>query len=232
MILIRRLFGKTYHTVYEVLAKVLKQRGCVYMFHSVGDPRHDFNISVDSFERFLSTLKRDKVVRLEEWERKDVFACLTFDDVADSFYYNAFPLLKKYRIPFTIFVSCSLLDTEGFITTDMLKEIAECELSTIGSHGWTHSFYADLSKDKAIVDLSSSKKKLEEITNRAIEVYAFPYGSVYACGMNNKKQAGVVYRYGFGTIASPITKPSLLPNYFLPRIKVGEDNLDKLIKVL
>lgn len=202
------------------------------MFHSVGDSRHDFNISVESFERFLVALKKDEVSRLEEWEKKDDFVCLTFDDVADSFYYNAYPLLKKYRIPFTIFVSCSLLDTKSYITTDMLQEIAECELSTIGSHGWSHSFYADLSKKNAIADLSSSKRKLEDVTHRTIDLYAFPYGSVYACGLKNKKQAGVVYKYGFGTIASPITKPSLLPHYFLPRIKVGEDNLDKIIKIL
>lgn len=232
MILVRRLIGKIFHTVFEVWAKVLKQRGRVYMFHSVGDARHDFNISVESFERFLASLKRNKVIRLEEWEKKEGYVCLTFDDVADSFYYNAYPLLKEYRIPFTIFVSCSLLDTEGFITTDMLREIAECELSTIGSHGWSHTFYADFSKENAIVDLSSSKKKLEEVTHRSIEMYAFPYGSVYACGLNNKKQVGVVYKYGYGTIATPITKPSLLPNYFLPRIKVGEDNFDEIIKEL
>lgn len=223
MIIVRRIIGKIYHRVFEVLAKVLKQRGCVYMFHSVGDPRHDLNISIEYFERFLVSLNRDKIIRLEEWERKEGFACLTFDDVADSFYYNAYPLLKKYRIPFTIFVSCSLLDTEGFITTDMLREIAECELSTIGSHGWSHTFYADFSKEDAIADLSSSKRKLEELTHRSIEMYAFPYGSVYACGLKYKKQAGLVYKYGFGTIASPITKPLVLPNYYLPRIVVTEE---------
>ena len=202
------------------------------MFHSVGDSRHDFNISIESFERFLMALIKGKVIRLEEWEQKDSFACLTFDDVPDSFYYNAYPLLKKYRIPFTIFVSCSLLDTYSYITTEMLQEIAKCELSTIGSHGWSHSFYAEFSKESAMADLSSSKKKLEAVTHQSVEIYAFPYGSVYACGLRKKKYAGVVFKYGFGTIASPITKPSLLPNYFLPRIKVGEDNLDRIIKAL
>lgn len=230
MNVVKRLYGKIYHSVCVVVSKMLRHKGCVYMFHSIGDPRHDLNVSVDSFERFLHTVVDTKVIRLEEWMSYNDFVCLTFDDVADSFYYNAFPLLKKYRIPFTVFVSCSLLDTEKYITTDMLKDISECDLCTVGSHGWAHSFYGELSIEKALNDLSASKNRLKELTNKEIELYAFPYGSIYACGLKNTKLVREFYRFGFGTIASPITQPSLLPDYFLPRINVDESFISNLRK--
>lgn len=198
------------------------------MLHSVGDDRHEFNVSVIQFEQLLKKLQHRRLIRLEEWEKDRDFLCISFDDVPSSFYYNAYPLLKKYGIPFTIFVSCYLLDTENYITTKMLQEIAECELCTIGSHGCFHSFYSKLSKEGAIEDLSFSKKRLEDMTHRYIELYAFPYGSIYACGLRHKKLVSSFYKYGFGTLKTPITKPSLLPRYFLPRINVDEALISRL----
>lgn len=223
-----RIVSKVIHTFFVLLSKILKQRGRVYMLHSVGDGSHEFNVSVFSFERLLQHLQGKNVIRLEEWEKGKDFICLTFDDVADSFYYNAYPLLKKYNIPFTIFVSCSLLDTDNFITTEMLKEIADCELCTIGSHGWKHSFYTNFNKEDAAEDLLSSKQKIEEITHRPVEIYAFPFGSIYACGLRKKSLVESFYKYGFGTISSPLTMPNFLPSYFLPRIKVDDTFISNL----
>lgn len=198
------------------------------MLHSVGDERHALNISVSLFEQLLLKLQNKRLIRLKDWEKETGFVSLTFDDVPSSFYYNAFPLLKKYRIPFTIFVSCSLLDSENYITTEMLKEIAEFELSSIGSHGCRHSFYSVLSKVEKLEELSSSQKILEGLIHKEIDLYAFPYGSFYACGIRNKNLVSTFYKYGFGTISTPITTPSLLPHYFLPRINVDEEVISKL----
>lgn len=211
-------------------SKLLQKRVCVYMFHSIGDARHDLNISIETFDFFLRNINKQAVIRLEDWENHSGYVCLTFDDVPDSFYYNALPLLKKYKIPFTIFVSCSLLDTKGFITTEMLKEIAECELCTVGSHGWKHDFYSVFTVEETLNDLSSSKKRLEEIIHKDVELFAFPYGSIYACGFRKTRFVKKCYKYGFGTIATPITSPLLLPIFYLPRMAVTESNIKSIIK--
>ena len=225
----KRLFGKLLHLSVIYLSMIFPKKGKILMFHSIGDARHEFNMSINIFEKLLQSLKKENVVRLEEWESHNDYFCLTFDDVPDSFYYNALPLLKKYKIPFTIFVSCSLLDTEGFITSEMLKEIADCKLSTIGSHGWKHSYFVVLSREEAEKDLILSKETLEKLTRRNIDMYAFPYGSVYACGFSKTKMVSKYYKSGFGTIATSITKPSLLPNYYLPRIVVTDNNYMNII---
>lgn len=228
-----RLVGKLIHITLPLLSRVFVQKGVVYMFHSIGDGRDEFNLPVDAFDSLLQKMSQLKiVVSLSDWEKKDRFICLTFDDVPESFYHNAFPLLKKYQMPFTIFVSSSLLDADGYITRDMLIEMSECEYCLVASHGRSHSFFVNFSEEEALSDLYESKRMLEELIGRTVELYAFPYGSIYACGLKQKKLVDKVYKYGFGTIAMPITHPLLLPSYYLPRINVDENSVKVIEKTL
>ena len=168
MVIIRRVVSKILHQYYAHRANRKSVNGMVLMFHSVGGEKDEFNITVDQFENILKRLKEKNVVRLEEWEAQKDFVCLTFDDVPESFYYNAFPLLQQYKLPFTIFVSCSLLDTDGYITTDMLKEMADSELCTVGSHGWSHGYFYELNEKEAREDLESSKKHLTSLVGKEV----------------------------------------------------------------
>lgn len=228
----RRLAGKVSSIIWVNLSKLLKRRGFVCVLHSVGDTRHPYNLSTANFEILIKSLRDVNVIPINEWEKRENFVSLSFDDVPVSFYYNAFPLLKKYDIPFTLFVSCSLLDEELYITTEMLKEISNCDLCTIGSHGLNHVFFADYSKEEAIDDLKKSKSKLESIINKDVTLYAFPYGSLYACGYNNRRMVKKVYQYGFGTIATAITKPLLFPVFYLPRVGFTDDSFEKRLKTI
>ena len=100
----------------------------------------------------------------------------------------------------------------------MSKEIANSKVCTVGSHGVKHELYHEMTAIEARKDLEESRKRLEGLIGSRVDMYAFPYGSYYACGYTNKHLAGTIYKYAFGTVACPITKPSLLKNYFLPRI--------------
>ena len=229
MELARRAISRFLHQYYEHKTKSLPEKGKVLMFHSVGGEKDEFNITVEQFEKILRRLKEKTVARLEEWEKQKDFVCLTFDDVPVSFYHNAFPLLRQYKLPFTIFVSCSLLDTEGYITTGMLKEMASCDICTVGSHGWSHGYFYKLNEKEAREDLYSSKKHLAALVGKKVDLFAFPYGSFYACGLMHKHLVLDYYEYGFGTVAVPVTNPFLLPKYFLPRINVTEKNYEFVI---
>lgn len=195
------------------------------MLHEISDRDDEFCISNKELEHFLRSVEKDKVINLSEWESKSDFIAITIDDVPENFYNNGFPLFKKYGIPFTIFVSTSLLDTPGFIKTEQLKEMALCELCTVGSHGTQHEFYKGFSKEEKLRFLRDSQKILSQICNSHIDLFAFPYGSVYACGFRDKKLVSRFYKYGFGTIACDITKKNLLPKYFLPRINFTTEKI-------
>lgn len=233
MKLLRRIIGKCCHVFHINAAKFFSERGRVLMLHWVGDEVQDeetepFRISMEQCKKFLQWLKSKNIIRLENWEKEQDFFALTIDDVPENFYHNAYPLLREAGIPFTLFVNVSLLNKEKFITQEQLVEMAQDKLCTIGSHGVSHGEFALLNKEQSLQELQDSKCKLELIIGKPVEMFAYPYGSYYACGYANKHLAEEVYKYAFGTVACPITKPSLLKKYYLPRINVDKDNLNIL----
>lgn len=226
---VRRVAGKTAHLYYERRAKGARVAGRVLMMHEIGG-NTEYSLPTETFRRLLDGLKGKNVIRLENWESERDFFALTFDDVAESFYLNAFPLLKQYGCPFTIFVSLSLLGTPGFISAAQLGELAACGLCTVGSHGVSHSYFSRMTRREARRDLQTSRLRLEALTGRKVDMFAFPYGSFYACGFSKRRIAAEVYKYAFGTVGTPITERRILPNYFLPRINTDEETVKMLCK--
>lgn len=233
MKLLRRIIGKCCHVFHTNVAKLFSERGRVLMLHWVGDEVQDeetepFRISTEQCKKFLQWLKSKNIISLENWEKEQDFFALTIDDVPENFYHNAYPLLREAGIPFSLFVNVSFLNKEKFITREQLVEMSQDKLCTIGSHGVSHGEFALLNKEQVLRELQDSKHELEQIIGKPVEMFAYPYGSYYACGYANKHLAEEVYKYAFGTVDCPITKPSFLKKYFLPRINVDKDNLNIL----
>lgn len=233
MSIIKRIIGKIFHIFYINVSRFLPTHGKILMLHWVSDEIQNeeteyYRISTEQCKKLFTWLKQKNIISLERWEEENDFYALTIDDVPENFYKNAYPILKEMGIPFTIFVNVSLLDKEGFISKDNLIEMAQCELCTIGSHGINHGEYASLTKEQAIKELEDSQKELESIIGKPVELFAYPYGSYYACGYSNKHLACKVYKYAFGTVASPIPNPSIFKNYYLPRINIDKDFINKL----
>lgn len=230
---IRRIIGKSLHLFYENITKFFPIHGRVLMLHWVGDEvqsneTEPYRITTAQCRKFIQWLKNKNTIHLNTWENECDFYALSIDDVPENFYQNAYPLLKEAKIPFTLFVNISLLDKEGFISKDQLIEMSKCEFCTIGSHGINHEEFTLLNNKQAQYDLRESKQKLEAIIGKSVELFAFPYGSYYACGYFNKHIAKKYYKYAFGTIAAPVTKPSLFNKYYLPRINVDSHFINKL----
>lgn len=225
---IRRVFYKCLQTYRITISRKKTYVGQVLMVHQIGLTGGEFCITPKEFESLAIFLSKHHTIRLEEWESESNFYALTADDVPEGFYHYAFPILKKYNLPFTLFVSLSLLDTNGYITTTQLLEMAQSELCSIGSHGVRHVEYYLLNKQEVIIDLKESQKILSDLVHKPIEMFAFPYGSYYACGFNNKEFILDIYKYGFGTIKSHIMSPLVMPKYFLPRINVDSSFIVKM----
>ncbi|HEX5314270.1 MAG TPA: polysaccharide deacetylase family protein [Gammaproteobacteria bacterium] len=85
--------------------------------------------SSSRLERYLNWMgRRRRFVSLEEAVANDVagsaspvpLAAITFDDGYRDVYYNAFPLLRRKRIPFAVFVVSDLVGTERLQVHDEL----------------------------------------------------------------------------------------------------------------
>lgn len=227
----RRVICKFVQLFFELLSTRRKPKGTILMLHWVGDDDgcgNSYHISKEEFKALLQWLKAKNMIRLEDWETESDFYALSIDDVPDNFYHNAFPILKEMNMPFTIFVNVSLLDKEGYLSSEQLKEIANSKLCTVGSHGVKHDLFHRMTITEARKDLEDSKSILESLIGKKVDMYAFPYGSYYACGFRHKSLVANVYKYGFSTVATYVTDPLSLPKYFIPRVNVDSCFIKKI----
>ena len=214
---------------------VLRDKDISYvaMFHKITPDevgaREPFACSQRQFESYLTGLKRagmnvisvDDLLThpVDEVLKKKVV--LTFDDgFADIDSFVA-PLLTRHGVPFTVFITTSLLNTEGYLTTEQLKVLAQNPLCTIGMHAHRHLQFRSSSKEELLADFCRCKEELCRLTGKEPLYYAFPYGSVYACSWQNSRVVrGAGVKAVFMTLPLKLTAGLLRYRYYLPRIDV------------
>ena len=128
--LFRAVFNVLYFSGAHVLLQpVIGGAGAILMFHHVRPARRDrfqpnqlLEVTPAFFERFIRGLRRTNVdlVSLDEMYRRltqgDLsrrFLCITFDDGYRDNREFAYPVLKRYEVPFAIYVASSFADKLG-----------------------------------------------------------------------------------------------------------------------
>ena len=81
---------------------------------------------------------------------------ITIDDAFESFYSEAWPYLKKNKIPFILFVSTEPVGKNGYMTWDQIREIEKESFTLIGHHSHSHDYLIDETTDKFISDIELS----------------------------------------------------------------------------
>ena len=146
---------------------------------------------------------------------------VTFDDGDADVFETALPILQKFGVPATVFVSSSLLDTEWvdhglkrrMLTTSQLQSLAASPLIEIGSHAHVHAPMVLRSRADLLEDLSLSKQMLETIVGKPVRYLAYPHGSHNAEVMEVAKQVG--FEAGFACMETGGSR------FALPRISVS-----------
>jgi len=152
-------------------------------------------VSPENFEKQIKYLfkKRYKFVSLKNYVSNYSLSTiyyplsLTFDDgFADNFWF-ALPILEKYKIPATIFLTANFIDTEKtfsrykdlekdrFLKWEEIKNMKEKGID-FGSHSLSHPHLTQVSKDKAWEEISISKKVIEDKIEEEISYFCYPYG--------------------------------------------------------
>ncbi len=112
---------------------------------------------------------------------------LTFDDGYRDFYETAFPVLKQYNFPSTVFVVSDLVGKEnlweqadGKAREALMgwEEILSLKKAgvTFGSHTRSHPFLSKLSVPEIEEEVAGSKSVLEERLQTTVETFCYPYG--------------------------------------------------------
>jgi len=208
----------------------MKNKQYVLMFHSICERPNwydrDYCMTPRTFENMIIELERRRcqflpIEMLQHREdSKEVY--LTFDDGFLDFYENAYPILKKHHIPFTIFLTLDYINKRNYLTWEQILELSENSLCTIGCHTYTHKQLSECSITELRKEIIIAKEKMEEKLKKEVNFFAYPYGTlhkVHLCAPLFVWGAG--YRKAFSTLATPVNSSS---RYFIPRINMNERN--------
>lgn len=189
------LFSETQKKLSRALGKTPKGNCVVVYYHSVpASERQLFAGQLDTMLRWTRPVRsgedadpasgRDRVV-------------ITFDDGFEDFLTQALPELEKRKIPATVFVIADGMNRE-FGSETYAEKLLSLEqmrglpagLVTIGSHTLTHPLLTELEESEAWREIKNSRTKLEELLDRTVGEFSFPFG-----GFNQKlvelcRQAG------------------------------------------
>jgi peptidoglycan/xylan/chitin deacetylase (PgdA/CDA1 family) len=194
-------FLKLKKLVFNRIGIKVKPLCIIVYYHSI------YPEEVKSFERQMSLLKNNfKVLKSDYFgklQSDKKYSIITFDDGFENIIYNAVPVLEKNNLPFTIFFISNYF---GKIANwefpenhrDMKQKIMSVEqmknlpmhLLTIGSHTANHKKLVELSQSELISELEISKRTLENLTNRRVEIISFPNGEYNLEVINKSFEVG------------------------------------------
>ena len=182
----------------------------VLLYHRFGESKYpSTNISPELFRQQLEFLRQENYTILSMDQFKDLVlnnapypkksVLITIDDAYSSIYDHAFPILKEFNFPFTLFVDVRPLSSGaiGAMTWKMLKEMNEWG-ATIGNHTYAHARIGRPKPNQTRVeyrewmksDILLAQKKLNA-NGIYTDVIAYPYGEY------NELVIDVVHELGF-----------------------------------
>jgi peptidoglycan/xylan/chitin deacetylase (PgdA/CDA1 family) len=117
-------------------------------------------------------------------------AALTFDDGFSSLFEHAWPVLRRNRLPATVFLVAATLTPVGRtvdwvdtppphpLATLTLGQIREMQDSGVRfeSHSYVHADLTTLSFDACVRDLGRSREVLEDLLGHPVRLLAYPRG--------------------------------------------------------
>lgn len=191
--------------------------------------KHDAHFLTE--KEFLAYKEKGKFPKRSVW--------INFDDMDQSIYSNAAPILKKYHVPATGFVITGEVGKKNFhnlniLNKQQLLKMKRSGLWNFSSH--THrqhtlknngsSFMIGASNTNLTADLKESNQYLKRDLNTKNKSLAYPYGQVEDHNIKTFKKSGI--KYGYTLSEQPVTPDD--DNYYIPRILVSKDAFNTLIK--
>jgi peptidoglycan/xylan/chitin deacetylase (PgdA/CDA1 family) len=206
----------------------------VLYYHYVGDnpnpadkARDSLSITPDRFEEEMAYLSNNgyNSVSLETLYNAlkgngglpSKAVILTFDDGYKDFYFNAYPILRRYNIQATVFIPTGLMGTSYYLTWDQIKEMQGSGIIHFEAHSVSHANLAGMSGEALKVQIEESKKQLEAQIGVPVNFFAYPYGASSPEAWQKVKDAG--FLAAFGTWYSKVHSEGTIFN--LPRERMG-----------
>ncbi len=196
------------------------------MYHRFNENKYpSTNIKMDIFKKQIQMIKDlgyefynpnlfEKEFNVKKDKKKIL---LTIDDGFKSFYNEAWPYLRKNKIPFILFVSTEPVGKKGYMTWTEIREIDKSKFGNIGHHSHTHEYLIDQSNKEFIEDIETATKIFKTKLGYVPSIFSYPFGE-YSKFMRDyiSKNFSIAFGQHSGIIDLNKNK------YELPRFPINE----------
>ena len=165
--------------------------------------------------KFVHPKEFEKSLKQDKKKRK---VLLTIDDGLQSFYDNAWPILKEKKIPFVLFVNTREVGAFNYMNWDQIKELYRSENVEIGNHSHSHEYLVEENSETIKEDILKSIKIFEQNLGRNSEFFSYPFGEYSLDFKKIIKSLG--FKYAFGQHSGVIDETKDL--WELPRFPINE----------
>lgn len=139
---------------------------------------------------------------------------LTFDDGFEDNFTQLLPILKRFEVPATLFVT----DRRGedFLSDDQIRNLAASGLIEIGGHTVSHASLTELDEQTLVRELGENRATLQRLSGQKVVSFAYPRGFYGERDRNAVEAVG--YRYAVTTKKRlPPGDCLQLPRQIIPR---------------
>lgn len=180
----------------------------IVMYHRFGDSRYPTtSIKIEQFKAHLAEIAsgrynvmplRDIIMAFRNnTPLPDRTIALTIDDAFISLHDQAWPLLAKAGIPYTIFVATDAIDAKrsDYMSWDQLRAMVAAG-AAIGSQTGSHPHLPRVTQKRLDSELARSNARFRDELGIVPDLLAYPYGEF---GLREKKaaqEAGFIAAFG------------------------------------
>lgn len=140
---------------------------------------------------------------------------ISFDDTHETHFSIAAPILEKYGFKGVFFIMSVCIGKKGYLAEQKIKALTDAG-HAIELHTYDHPSVKKITGKQWVQQIDNPKKRLETITGKPVEYFAYPYGVWNEPAIVELKERGV--KAAFQLTGK---KSQLHPLYTLERMLVS-----------
>ena len=197
------------------------------MYHRFNEHKYpSTNVQMDVFKKQMETVKNSNYTFSNPKKFEENFSTpktnkeilITIDDAFLSFYLEAWPYLKRNKIPFVLFVSTEPIGKKGYMNWKQIKEVGAEKFTVIGHHSHSHEYLIDEDNDFFISDIEKANEIFLKNLGYIPNLFSYPFGE-YSKFMRDYISQNFDYAFGQHSGVIDLNKDK----FELPRFPINEN---------